>query len=394
MDCNVAKQLMTDCLMGMTDESVKTEFEEHLAGCEKCRSAFEELKKAEQEYNKKEGAEPLKKVNKVIKKHKRGKILAILGAAVLAVVLLILIVGEINPKSGLPSITRLKYKHKAEKILDALFTNDMELLLTGSFADIIPGTDGFTFSKAKCVEDMIVDYSKQLKKFNEGFLNGKGYDIKSCRVQYEEGYQTYLGRLHPYTEEYKNYVYEVYMEVNSIGRFYMHVFFIDENHYYIQFGAVPDAGQEFRDKMNMIMVPINQVEMVAKGIDWKQYVINGRMLGDNGYINVGNNLVSDDCIRPATDETYLTGFNERLSGIYNTGKTVSVDIVIRDYNFEKHAINTELIWVIMDENGKSAVMRKKLLYGPFGYQKLDDEADFISDPGFDIDLKEKLRTLF
>ena len=46
MDCKVAKQLMADYLMGMTDEEVKKEFEEHLNSCESCKKALEELKKS------------------------------------------------------------------------------------------------------------------------------------------------------------------------------------------------------------------------------------------------------------------------------------------------------------------------------------------------------------
>ena len=45
MDCKVAKQLMPDYLMGMTDNEVKKEFEEHIKECESCSNALEELKK-------------------------------------------------------------------------------------------------------------------------------------------------------------------------------------------------------------------------------------------------------------------------------------------------------------------------------------------------------------
>ncbi|MCR5205824.1 MAG: zf-HC2 domain-containing protein [Lachnospiraceae bacterium] len=394
MDCNVAKQLMTDYLMGMTDESVKKEFEEHLAGCEECRSAFEELKKAEQEYDKKEGTEPLKKVNKVIKKHKRGKILAILGAVVLAAALIILIVGEVNPKSGFPSITRLKYKHKAEKILDALFTNDMESLMTGTFSDIVPGTNAFTYSKSKCVEDMIVDYSEQLKNLNKDFLYGQGYEIIRSWVKYEEGFQTYQGRIHPYQEEYKNYVFSVYMQVRSVGVFNIDIDFIDENHYDLTLSPDPDERLEFKDKMTDITASITQVELLAKGVDWKPYVLNERFADENGYVDIYGNVISSDCRERLEDENYIAALNGRFADIYNTSKTESLYIELLDYNFERHAANVELIWTIQDLKGNKAVMKKKMLYGPYSYEKLDDESEFIAEDGFDMELKEKMRNLF
>ncbi len=394
MDCNVAKQLMTDYLMGMTDESVKKEFEEHVKECEECRTAFQELKKAEKEYDKKEGAEPLKKVNKEIKKYKRGKILAILGAVVLATAFIILIVGEVNPKSGLPSITKFKYKNKAEKIVDALFTNDMESLMTGAFSDIMPGTNAFTYSKSKCVENMIVDYSEQLKNLNRDFLYGQGYDIIRSWVRYEEGYQTYLGRIHSDQEEYKNYVYSVYMEVRSVGEFSIHIYFIDENHYYLSLIPKPSERLEFEDKMTDIAASITQVELLAKGLDWKPYVLNERLTAENGYVDIYGNVISSDCRKRLEDENYIAEFNERLADIYNTSKTDSLHIELLDYNFERHAANVELIWVIQDMKGNKAVMKKKMLYGPYSYEKLDDESEFIAEDGFDVELKEKMRKLF
>lgn len=53
-----------------------------------------------------------------------------------------------------------------------------------------------------------------------------------------------------------------------------------------------------------------------------------------------------------------------------------------------------MIWVIKDLNGREAIMRKNLLYGPYGYQKLDDEAKFVSENGFDTELEKMMRELF
>ena len=125
MDCKVAKQLMPDFLMGITDEDVKKEFEEHLNGCESCKKALEEMRKAEQEYDKKDGTEPLKKVNKVIKKHKRDKILAIIGVLILVGVIAFFVMGELRPEDGrFYSITKMRYKHKAKEIVEYFIQDD------------------------------------------------------------------------------------------------------------------------------------------------------------------------------------------------------------------------------------------------------------------------------
>ena len=53
-----------------------------------------------------------------------------------------------------------------------------------------------------------------------------------------------------------------------------------------------------------------------------------------------------------------------------------------------------MIWVIKDLNGREAIMRKNLLYGPYGYQKLDDEAKFVTENGFNTELEKMMRELF
>ena len=45
MECNLAKQLMPDYILGLTDETVKNELEAHLKECESCQKHLEELKK-------------------------------------------------------------------------------------------------------------------------------------------------------------------------------------------------------------------------------------------------------------------------------------------------------------------------------------------------------------
>ena len=400
MDCKVAKQLMADYLMGMTDEEVKKEFEEHLNSCESCKKALEELKKAEQEYDKKDGAEPLKKVNKVIKKHKRGKILAIIGILILVGIVTVFVLGELKPNERkLPSITKMRYKSKAAKIVDEFFNNDMDALLNGTVSYLIPGASNSPYNKADCIMDMLVDYSDRLKEMNKDFLYGKKYEIKNCLIGYREVFASFMGRLYPAENKYKTYNYTVNMDISTeMGNFNVEIQFFNQDNY--DFYIILDSSlsdSPFSDKLLDMNKMITHLYRYASGADYYHNILNGRLLNDSvesgEFIGVGNQFATSDCLE-SFDEVYTQGFNERLAEIYNISKTESVNMEARGYNKEKHAVNIEMIWIIKDLDGHEAVMRKDLLYGPYGYQKLNDEAKIVAEEGFDKELEEKMKKLF
>ena len=400
MDCKVAKQLMADYLMGMTDEEVKKEFEEHRSGCESCKKDVEKLKKAEQEYDKKDGTETLKKVNKVIKKHKRGKILAIIGILILVGIVTVFVLGELKPNERkLPSITKMRYKSKAAKIVDEFFNNDMDALLNGTVSYLIPGASYLPYNKADCIMDMLVDYSDRLKEMNKDFLYGKKYEIKNCLIGYREVFASFMGRLYPAENKYKTYNYTVNMDISTeMGNFNVEIQFFNQDNY--DFYIILDSSlsdSPFSDKLLDMNKMITHLYRYASGADYYHNILNGRLLNDSvesgEFIGVGNQFATSDCLE-SFDEVYTQGFNERLAEIYNISKTESVNMEARGYNKEKHAVNIEMIWIIKDLDGHEAVMRKNLLYGPYGYQKLNDEAKIVAEEGFDKELEEKMKKLF
>ncbi len=397
MDCKVAKQLMPDYLMGMADEDVKKEFEEHIKECESCSKALEELRKAGQEYDKKDGTEPLKKVNKVIKKHKRGKIIAVIVALILAGIAAVFVLGELKPEEkSLPSITKMKYKHRAEEIVDEFFSNDMEALLNGTVSYLIPGADYLPFTKAECVTDMIVDYSTRLKEINKNFLFGKKYTIENCNIGYREVFTSFMGKIYPSEEKYKTYNYTANMDISTeVGNFSVEIQFFNQDNYYLS--IIPGhLGSEFSDTLQDMDRMITHLYRYASGADYYHNVLNDRLLNgryENDGTSVGKMFATTNCL-DYYDEAYSNGFNERLKEIYGMSKTESVNMESRGYDKEKHAINVEMIWLIKDLNGHEAVLRKNLLYGPYGYQKLDDEADVLAEDGFDKELEQKIRNLF
>lgn len=393
----MAKQLMSDYLMEMTDEGIKKEFEEHIIGCECCRKELDDLKKAEKEYDKNDNPIHLKKVNNEIKKHKRGKIIAIVCVLILTVVASIFVIGELKPESNLPSITKIKYKNEAKKIVEDFFNNDMEAILYGMVSNIVAGTDSLPYTRQACLNDMIEDYSGLLKELNEGFAYGKEYRVDNCAVIYGKDNKTVADTANLLEKRGKENDYLITMNIaTDIGEFSVSIQFSGISRYWFNINAeASDISGEALKSLQEINAILNRIDLFSSGMDYNPYILNDRLLRDNyenGFVGVNGSFASSD--EDPLDETYITGFNERLEEIYKNSKTKSVNMELRDYNFEKHAINVEMIWIISDLNGHEAVLTKKILYGYRGYQKLDDEANVIAEKGFDKELEKKMRDLF
>ena len=69
-------------------------------------------------------------------------------------------------------------------------------------------------------------------------------------------------------------------------------------------------------------------------------------------------------------------------------------MVIHDYDKNKHTLNVMFVWKIEDANGKKAIMTKYFDQGPFGYQKVDETEEIMSEDGFDTKLIQKMEELF
>lgn len=63
------------------------------------------------------------------------------------------------------------------------------------------------------------------------------------------------------------------------------------------------------------------------------------------------------------------------------------------YNSEKNAYESELYWKVFDKNGKKCILIQKFLYGPMGYQALD-EKEIQAEDGFDAELQKKITDIF
>ena len=63
------------------------------------------------------------------------------------------------------------------------------------------------------------------------------------------------------------------------------------------------------------------------------------------------------------------------------------------YNSEKNAYESELYWKVFDKNGKKCILTQKFLYGPMGYQALD-EKEIQAEDGFNAKLQKKITDIF
>ena len=396
MDCKTAEQLMSDYIMNLTDESVKEELEKHLSECESCKKLCDELKKERKEFENQPKEKPFKKINKVIKSQKLKKTIFICLSVILLTVLIIITIGELNPESGLPSITRFRYKQKAKEITQNLFDGDIDALLQ-PIGTKNAGAN-LSNSKSQIGTALIADYTKEIKElYNKTFTN-KNFKIEKIRLQYEKGSNSFFEHVYSSDESYVNYYYKASVLVNNNGiKFFIEIRFDNLEEYSInlydehfQKVTVPDT---YLGNLAQINRDIEFIYMFINDLDWKKYILYGRMVDPDRFVGLSNNMFSLDCLH-VQDETYVTGLNERLEKIKSVSCTESADFIIRGYNSEKHAISVQLIWKIKDESGKKAVMTKDFIQGPIGYQKLDETEQFIEEEGFSPELKQMLEEAF
>lgn len=398
IDCVKAEQIMSDYILGLTDKEENFDMDAHIHICEKCRKYYEDLKKADKEMSEKSETEPFKKVNKVIRKQKKNKWIALILAVVFAMALAVIVIGELFPNTGLPSITRLSYKKKAKNIVEDMFNNNMEPMLWGA-VNIASGTYGYSETKAVNVKDMFNDYTHQLNSIYDRYLAGRKWSIKETKVAYENrfSYKSLInnGNQNP---DHMGYTVTASIGIEDI-EFDIIFYFYSPDYYDIYFSYTEDI-LEYKEGIEKIYNLINHFYRYVLDIDYMQYILNDRM--------VDNKTVLDDMYdnyipflkgvyapkQGADDITYTDELNEKLKEIKGTSITEHIDMQVRDYNIDKHALNVQMIWQITDINGYKAIMIKNFLYDVDGYHPTDDLVEIIAVDGFDAKLFRKLEELF
>ena len=396
VDCKKAEELMPDYVMNLVKEDAKKDMEEHLKGCKTCRELYESMKKEGDAYDEAPEDKPFQKINKEIKKIRVKKILFFYITLILAILLLALVIGELNPRSGLPSITRLRYRSKARSIAQDFFDGKMETVLMGA-ANEDCGAMVFKNGKGYVGTEIIEDYILQLKKLYNDELVPHNFEILDTDVKYTRSDLYYIDLMDSLeADDTDNYVVKMLIG-NGGNRFYIEVSFVDLNTYSVGLiSAHRELGQEENEFDKAIEKADKYISFVEGFIFdgyYGKYVLYDRLCGEKQYIEIGDNFFTTNCMNSA-NEDYTAALNEKLPQIIEIGKTESADMVIHDYDKDKHTLNVMLVWKIEDANGKKAIMTKYFNQGPFGYQKADETEQIMSEEGFDPKLIQQMKDLF
>ena len=387
---------MPDYVMNLTKEDVKKEMEEHLKECKSCRELYESMKKEGDAYDEIPEDKPFKKIYKEIKKIRVKKILFFYITLILAVLLLALVIGELNPRSGLPSITRFRYRSKARSIAQDFFDGKMETVLMGTALDEC----GALFSKngkGYVGPEIIEDYILQLKKLYNDELVPHNFEILDTDVKYTRIDLYYIDLMDSLeADDTDNYVVKMLVG-NGENRFYFEVSFEDLNTYSVGLlSENRELGQPENAFDKAIVKADKYISFVEDYIYDRyagEYILYDRLCGEKKYVEIGDNFFTTNCLNSANAD-YTAALNEKLPRIIEIGKTESADMVIHDYDKGKHILNVMLVWKIEDANGKKAIMTKYFNQGPFGYQKVDETEQIMSEEGFDPKLIQQMKDLF
>ena len=411
INCRNVEEKLPDFITGQVDTEIRNIITKHLETCENCRNRYIELKEVDNAMNGKSETEPFKKVKNEIDKQKKKKRMAIILAIIAGLLLLMLVIGEVIPQSGIPSITRLTYMMKARSIAQDFSNNNMEPILAG-VANAASGTNGYSYTKADVVKPMLVDYTNELSKIYDEYLKGKNLKVKSSWVSYNDKVPSYVWAVHPENDDYMGSSYNVTVTLSVDNfEFEMVIRFYNKTDYEVviqAYGKTPKAQikneedikiAENIDRMNMYVEHFHHC--LLSDADDKQFMLNDRMaevkkhmlLNSTEYVPLSPDVFTLDC-HNQDDEAYTNELNQKLAIIRDLCITSDIDMQIRDYNNEKHALNIQMIWQLQDKNGHKAVFTKAFQYGPYGYQKMDDSSEIVAEEGFSMEIKEKLEDLF
>ena len=390
INCTKAEQLMSDFVLGLTNKEDTLDIEDHLKECEKCRKNYEMLKDTAKTIDAIPEDEPFKKVKKVIDTQKKKKWIALIIAVISVIVFMIIVLGELFPKTGLPSITRFSYRLKAKSLVEDFFNNNMEVLLLGA-TNRTAGTTGYSYTKSSNVINMFNDYSGQLNSIYDQYIAGKDYTIKSSKIKYEES-SSYSYMIDPENRYSDHLCYTVTVTV-EIGdmEFDMLFSFYNPADYDVFFSFDRDSAS-FNIGIEKAYKLINHFYRYVLDVDYTHYILNEIMTDPLESANIGQGIFT--LVNDEDKETYTIKLNERLNEIKKISKTESIDMQVRDYCFDAHALGIQMIWQLEDSTGHKAVAFINFLYDTEGYHKTDDNIKIISEDGFDASLTEKLKTLF
>ena len=393
MKCNIIEDLLPEYADGMCQPETAEEIEKHLKECNSCLEKFERMQKdtMENELQNMEGMEdirPFQKISKVLKRNRMKKIAAVLVLVVVCAVFGTLTVGQIFPELPCPSYDSLMYRHEAKKVAGQFADGEIEKVLGGMNVQLT--SQQYVNQKA-----LFEDVAAQLKQLQQKIFAGKETSIKIDDICYEGAENT------SEPEAYEKNGYDVSVAITcGEEEIVLELLFYNRSSYVIRnIKGNGDAVAEMKAYLDFYY-------NASRSDNLGKYLTNERISEQNK-----DNLSEDktekktviffveDCKKnPVKDtETEGSAYQEKvgkcLYDILSRCRKNSFCLTDGKYNSEKNAYESELYWKVIDKNGKKCILIQKFLYGPMGYQALD-EKEIQAEDGFDAELQKKITDIF
>ena len=393
MKCNIIEDLLPEYADGICQPETAEEIEKHLRECRSCQEKYERMKKDTvetelQNLEVMEDIQPFQKISKVLKKNRAKQIAAVLVLVVVCAVFGTLTVGQIFPELPCPSYDSLMYGHEAKKVAGQFVDGEIEKVLGGMNVQL-------TSQQYVNQKELFEDVAAQLKQLHQKIFAGKESSVKVDNVCYEGAENA------SEPEAYEKNGYDVRVTITcGEEEILLELLFYNRSSYVIR--NIQGNGAAVAEVQAYLDFYYN----ASRSDNLGRYLTNER-ISEQNKDNLSEDqtekkavmfLVEDCKKNPVKDtETEVSAYQEkigkRLYDILSRCRQNSFCLTDGNYNSEKKAYDSELYWKVLDKNGKKCILTQKFLYGPMGYQALD-EKEIQAEAGFDEELQQKIEHIF
>lgn len=393
MKCNIIEDLLPEYADGMCQPETAEEIEKHLKECSSCLEKFERMQKdtVETELQNLEGMkdiEPFQKISKVLKKNRMKKMVAVLVLVVVCAVFGTLTVGQIFPELPCPSYDRLMYGHEAKKVAKQFADGEIEKVLGGMNVQLT--SQQYVNQKA-----LFEDVAAHLTQLQQKIFAGKETSVTVDDICYEGAENA------SEPEAYEKNGYDVSVTITcGEGEILLELLFYNRSSYVIR--NIQGNGETVAEMQAYLDFYYN----ASRSDNLGKYLTNERIseqnkdnLSEDQTENKAVMFFVEDCRKKSGKDTETEGsayqekIGKSLYDILGQCRKNSFCLTDGNYNSEKSAYDSELYWKVVDKNGKKCILTQKFLYGPMGYQALD-EKEVQADAGFDVELQKKITNIF
>ncbi|MGN1206488.1 MAG: zf-HC2 domain-containing protein [Eubacterium sp.] len=391
MKCNIVEDLLPEYIDGICQPETAEEIGKHLQECSNCQKKYQRMREGvvETEIQNLAGMEdikPFQKISKVLKKNRNKKIAAITLLVIVCAVFGTLTIGQIYPELPCPSYDSLMYRYEAKKVAKQFAEGDIEEVLAGMGVKLT--SQQYVNQKA-----FFQDMTTQIKQLHQKIFVGKKSTIRVDDVCYE-GVENATE-----PEKYERYGYDVRVTV-TCGEEEMVLELLFYNRYSYSFRGIRGNG----DTVAELEAYLDFYYNASRSDNLEKYLTNERISGQNKdnlsedkAEKMATMFLTKDCKKISVKKDEISRYQEnvgkRLYDILGQCKENSFCLTDGRYNSEKKAYDSELYWKVLDKNGKKCILTQKFLYGPMGYQALE-EKDIQAEAGFDAEMKQKIERVF